>query len=89
MQTGRMAEFNSRDPKTLAALEDEFFIQQGKKYAVIPFSTRNSTTHFNTANDKFSKAVVGYREAYEGYERLMRAPPLAMACPTSQSSLAS
>ena len=32
MQTGRMA--NSRDPKTLAALEDEFLIQQGKKYAV-------------------------------------------------------
>lgn len=74
MQTGRMAEFSSGDPRVLAALEDEFLIQQGKKFAVgDSVLNEKQFDTLNSANDKFSKAVVGYREAYEGYERLMRA----------------
>ena len=74
MQTGRMAEFNSGDPRVLAALEDELLIQQGKKFQVgESVLNEKQFDTLNSANDKFSKAVVGYREAYEGYERLMRA----------------
>ena len=74
MQTGRMAEFNSGDPKALAALTDEMLIEQGKKFQVggSVLNEKQFDT-LNSANDKFSKAVVGYRDAYEGYERLMRA----------------
>jgi hypothetical protein len=74
MLNDRMAEYNSGNPALMAQLTDDMLIAQGKKFRVgqTVINEKQYDT-LNSANDKFSKAVVGYREAYEGYDRLMRA----------------